>query len=121
MNDEHHEQAAVVEYLQRRYPNVLFFSVPNGAHLAGNASQRAAKMNKLKAEGFLPGVSDLIIFEPSGGYSAMFLEMKRERGGKLSENQAWFLAEVEKRNGFTAVAHGYDEAKELIDTYLGGK
>ena len=38
-------------------------------------------MNKLKAEGFLPGVSDLIIFEPRGGYSCLFLEMKKADGG----------------------------------------
>lgn len=115
---EHAEQVAVVEYLYFKYPTVLFWATPNGAHLAGSIKQRAAAMNKLKAEGFLPGVSDLIIFEPRGEYSALFLEMKRINGGELSKNQEDFLIQVEKRGGFGAVAHGASEAIEIIDNYL---
>lgn len=118
MSDEQNEQAAVCQYLQTVYPDVLFFSVPNGAHLAGNKGQRVAQINKLKRTGLLPGVSDLVIFEPRGPYSAMFLEMKRDKGGKVSENQEWFLAQVEARKGFGAVANGFDEAREIIDAYL---
>lgn len=115
---EHEEQVLVVEMLHQAYPDVLFWSTPNGAHLAGSIKQRSASMNKLKSEGFLPGVSDIIIFEPRGMYSAMFLEMKRAEGGVLSENQEWFLAQVEQRGGYGVVANGYDEAKLLIDEYL---
>lgn len=117
---EHECQVLVVEYLYRKYPQVLFWSTPNGAHLAGGIKQRAAIMNKLKAEGFLPGVSDLIIFEPRGEYSALFLEMKREYGGEASENQKEFLLEIEKRGGFGAIAHGANEAIEILDNYLEG-
>ena len=116
---EHDEQVAVVEYLYNRYPSALFWATPNGARLSGGPSKRARQMNALKAEGFLPGVSDLIIFEPRGGYPCMFLEMKRKNGGVISENQIDFLAQVEKRGAFTAIAHGADEAIELIDTYMG--
>lgn len=118
---EHEEQVAVVEFLQRFYPDVLFWSTPNGAHLAGNIKQRSASINKLKREGFLPGVSDLILFEPRGGYACMFLEMKRAKGGETSENQEWFLAQVEQRGGYGVVAHGFDEAKKMIEEYLSWK
>lgn len=117
--DEHHEQAAVVDYLQMQYPTVLFWSNPNGAHLSGNAGQRSAQMNKLKREGFLPGVSDLTIFEKRGGFTCMFLEMKREDGGNgASNNQIDFIREVEKRGAYAAVANGFEEAKRIIDIYL---
>jgi len=119
---EHQEQVLVVEYLQSVYPNVLFWSTPNGAHLAGSIQRRSASMNILKAEGFLAGVSDLIIFEPRGGYSCMFLEMKRSDGGSgASENQLWFIREIEKRGAFGVVANGFDEAKIFLDDYLTGK
>ena len=121
MSDEQNEQAAVCRYLQTVYPDVLFWSTPNGSYLAGNTGQRAAQINKLKRTGLLPGVSDLIIFEPRGQHSAMFLEMKRNKGGKVSENQEWFLSQVEQRKGFGAVANGFDEARQLIDTYLSGE
>ena len=120
MKAEDLEQAAVCEYLDTVYPQVLYWSTPNGAHLAGGARQRAAGMNKLKATGLLPGVSDLIIFEPMGGYTCMFLEMKRAVGGVLSDNQSWFLAEVEKRGAYGVVAHGFEEAKGFLDEYLSG-
>lgn len=120
---EHQEQVDVVEYLQRVYPSVLFWSTPNGARLASGRDKRlgAIRMNALKAEGLLPGVSDLIIFEPRGGYSAMFLEMKKRSGGSASENQMWFLREVEKRGGYGVIANGFDEARAFIDDYLCGK
>ena len=118
---EHQEQAAVVSYLQAAYPDALFWSVPNGAHLSGNIGHRSASMNILKSAGLLPGVSDLIIFEPRGGYSCMFLEMKRTSGSKVHENQEWFLVEVEKRGAFGVVAFGAEDAIFYIDRYLGGK
>ena len=117
---EHTEQAAFCQWMDIQYPDVLYFSIPNGGWLAGNAGQRAGQMNKLKAEGLLPGTSDLLIAEPRGKWHGMFLEMK-QRGGKLSENQEWFLAEAEKRGYFTAVAfNGFDDAQALVDDYLKG-
>lgn len=117
---EYSEQAALVNYLYMQYPGLLFWSVPNGAHLAGSPGQRAAQMNALKATGFLPGVSDLIIFEPRGNYAALFCEMKdvKGQGGKPTESQLEFLEEVAKRNAYGFVAYGFDEAKALIDEYL---
>ena len=119
---EHDEQSAVVEYVQVRYPDALIWATPNGGHLAGNIGRRSAQINKLKREGLLPGVSDLIIFEPRGGYSALFIEMKKTNGGSgASENQLWFIREVEKRGAFGIVCNGADEAKQAIDDYLNGR
>ena len=115
---EHAEQVAVCAYLDRVYPQVLYWATPNGASLTG----RGRAMNKLKGEGFLPGVSDLIIFEPMSGYSCMFLEMKRAGGGNgASDNQMWFLREVEKRGAFGIVCNGFDEARLVLDDYFAGK
>ncbi len=118
LRSEHDEQAAVVHYLQIKYPDALFWATPNGAGLSGGGRS----MNKLKAEGFLPGVSDLIIFEPRGGYSALFVEMKKANGGNgASDNQLWFIREVEARGALGVVSNGADEAIAFIDEYLGGK
>jgi hypothetical protein len=104
--------------MQMQHPDVLFFSVPNGGWLAGNATQRAGQMNKLKGEGLLPGVSDLFIAEPRGHFHGMFLEMKAP-GGKPSENQMWFMNETEKRGYFTCCAlNGFDDAKSFAEYYL---
>lgn len=123
---EHTQQVLVVEYLHKTYPNVLFWSTPNGARLASGKGWQAARTASMRwfrlvAEGALPGVSDLIIYEPRGGYSALFLEMKREDGGSgASENQLFFLRQVEERGGYGVVADGFDEARVFIDNYLSG-
>lgn len=118
---EHTEQVAVCDYLNSQYPDVLFFSIPNGAMLGGGKIG-AIRMNALKAEGLLPGVSDLCIFEARGGWLCMFIEMKRADGGSgASDNQLWFLREIEKRGAFGIVCDGYDEAHDVIDDYLAGR
>ena len=118
MTTEHDEQAAFCEWMLMQHPEVLFYSHPNGAWLAGNKGQRIGQVNKLKREGMLPGVSDLFIAEPRGEFHGMYLEMKRP-GGEVSENQLWFLDQAEQRGYFTAVAaNGFDDAKSSTEWYL---
>jgi hypothetical protein len=114
---EHAEQAAVCQWLDAAHPDVLYWATPNGANLSGTKNQRYGQINKLKAEGLLPGVSDLIIAESRGGYHACALEMK-SLTGKVSENQEWFMARLEKVGWYTIVAHGADEAIALLTEYL---
>ncbi len=113
MDSEHIEQAQLVNWLETNHPEILFFAIPNGASLAG----RGRQMNRLKAEGLLPGTADLEICEPRGRWHGCFVEMKTEKG-KLSPNQSWFLAEAEKRHYYTICAHGFEQARELVGEYL---
>lgn len=124
MTKEHDEQVAVVEYMRFAYPDILFWSTPNGARLASGRGPQAKRLaairwNSLLAEGALPGVSDLIIYEQRGGYNAMFLEMKNDKGGDGgSDKQNEFLLKVEQRGGFGVIADGYEDAKTWLDSYL---
>jgi hypothetical protein len=115
---EHDHQKAVCDYLDAAYPDALYHANPNGAWLAGNKAQRFGQMRKLKAEGLTPGTPDLFIAEPRGAWHGFYLEMKDPNGAKPTENQVWFIAHAEQRGYFTAVAYGFDEARELIDVYL---
>lgn len=63
-------------------PGLIWFHCPNGAKM----SERTASF--MKRMGMLPGVADLTIVLPGG--HARFLELKREVGGVLSENQRAF-------------------------------
>ena len=38
--------------------------------------------------------------------------------GTIKPNQEWFLAEAEKRGYYTICAHGFDEAKQMVEEYL---
>ena len=72
--------------------------VPNGAHLAGGGLARAKQMAALKADGLRAGFPDLLVF---GRQPLQFglMEVKRERGGKVSPDQEWW-GEFARSRGF---------------------
>jgi hypothetical protein len=50
----------------------------------------------------------------------IFVEMKREIGGKVSPEQAEWINALNKVFGVVAVvARGYEQAKDIIDAYVG--
>lgn len=99
------------------------FSIPNGANLAGNAAQKAMQMNKLKAEGLLPGVSDLFLMVSSCDYNGLFIEMKDSGKTRCSVSAAqWDHILLARENGYAATwCAGADEAISVITDYLSGK
>ena len=117
---EHDEQVRVFNWIFDNiinYPELdLAYAVPNGAMLGGGRIG-AIRANALKAEGLRPGVSDIVVPSPRGGYFGMYLEMKTKTG-TLSENQKEFLFQVKKYGYFGAVAYGADEAIEILEGYL---
>jgi len=115
---EHAEQSLVCQWLDACHPDLVWFAVPNGAKLGGTDKQRFGMVNKLKMEGMVPGAPDLVILAPRGIYHGCLLEMKRIKGGKLSDNQREFLARAEAVGYFTIVGYGYDNAVELLAEYL---
>lgn len=60
---------------------------PNGAHLAGSKLSRAKQMAALKRDGVRPGFPDLTLFDTRAIGRIGFLEVKREAGGVVSEDQ----------------------------------
>ena len=116
---EHQEQVALVTWFRLQYKQYKYhlFSIPNGAHLAGDARLRAIKMNAMKAEGLLPGVSDLMLMIPKNGWHGLWLEMKA-KGGKLSEAQKEFMGAATLMGYQAVVCYGFENAKEAITNYL---
>ena len=125
---EHNEQATFFDWLNLKlneYPEIhpLFFAVPNGANLAGNTRQKAIQMNKLKREGFVPGVSDTVYLSGRGGYLGLVLEFKTEqrrnqKDGGLSENQQEFLRAARMEGYLAAVAYGVEDGIDIVSNYL---
>ena len=122
---ESKQQAAVMSWWAKRYPKYYpcLFAIPNGAQLAGNAASRARQMNKLKAEGLLPGVSDMFLMVARCGYHGLFIEMKDVGKTKcsVSANQ-WAHIEEAREQGYMAEwCAGMEEAIELLENYMSDK
>ncbi|WP_452654166.1 VRR-NUC domain-containing protein [Sphingomonas bisphenolicum] len=61
--------------------------VPNGSHLAGDKLARAKQMAALRKDGLRPGFPDLILFNRKMVLQVGFVEVKREIGNDLGDDQ----------------------------------
>jgi hypothetical protein len=111
---EHDEQAALFQWAQLsrgRYPELgLMFAVPNWRPKEG---QRIY----LAAEGVKPGVPDIWLPVPRGGFHGLIIELK-VAGGKLSSLQKSWIEALQGQGYCAMVCVGFDVAKEAIEDYL---
>lgn len=113
-SEEHDIQCACVKWFRYQYPKLRarLFSVPNG----GKRDRTTA--GKLKAEGALPGVSDLILLKSNAQYGALLIEMKTEKGRQSPEQKEWQKAVCSDKEYKYTVCHSFDEFKKEIEDYL---
>ena len=78
---------------------------PNGGYRTKIEAQ------KFKRMGVLPGVADLVFIAPDGRHH--YLEVKTKYG-RITEEQAAFGAELEKRNVPWVVVWDYKEAVDVL-------
>ena len=90
--------------------NFLFFAVPN-EHDLSRAGNRYAAVNALKKKGLLPGTPDLVVVKDGRVY---FLEVKRPRTGKVSDNQKIFMQRAAECGARCAVVHSVEETYNAL-------
>ena len=102
-------------YAAGRWPQLrLLYHVPNGG------SRHPAEAAHMKAQGVKPGVPDICLPVPVGRYAALYIELKRKRGGRVSEEQRGWIEALNRAGNRAVVCRGWDEAREEIVRYLGG-
>lgn len=120
---ERQMQAAFFDIVRRntkQYPALnLCFSVPNGAWLAGNARERAIRMNAMKRAGLMPGVFDVILLAPNDKYHALALEFKRHKRYPLSTEQLRWQSYATMFGVECHAVSDPEKAWELVKAYLG--
>lgn len=95
--------------------------VNRGVRLSASAnggSRNVLEAMKLKRMGVSSGFPDIEIPFPSGTYHGLYIEMKRVKGGRLSDNQIDWLNYLREKGYYAEVAHGFEEAKEIFLHYL---
>lgn len=85
-------QRSILKLCGALMPDVFITHVPNGAHLAGSNIAKFKQMGALKGDGLKPGFPDLLCLW-SGG--AALIEVKREKGGVISDAQKTLHAKLE--------------------------
>jgi hypothetical protein len=100
---EDQEQMLFVQWFRRQYPTIRIFSIPNGG------ARHPAVAAKLKATGTSAGVPDLHVPEWN-----LWIEMKRAKGGRLSELQKDWIAYLEGLGHSVIVGHGFEDAMAKV-------
>lgn len=123
-DEEHRLQTACVRWFRLAYPEwaQLLFAVPNGGR------RDAVTGARLKAEGVVPGVSDLLLLVPAhhiehdgfiGLWHGFCIEMKTLKG-RQTENQKDWQKAVEAAGYRYEVVRTVDEFMADIDFYMEG-
>lgn len=121
-NEEHDLQCACVKWFAYAHPELkgLLFAVPNGG------ARSKATAGRLKAEGVVAGVADLILLVPAkfrvnayleGIFPALCIEMKTENGVQREAQKEW-QRKVEEKGYKYAVCRSLDQFIETIENYL---
>lgn len=115
-------QQAVVQWFRAQFPRHTILAIPNGSHLAGDPKQRAIKMQRMKAEGLLPGAADLLLavaFNHGGAdwCAGLWIEMKAH-DGRTTKAQEEFGARMQRAGYQWAVCKGPDDAMSRILSYM---
>ena len=113
---ENSEQAALFQWAELAsgaHPELLLLhAIPNG----GLRDARTAVT--LQRTGVKSGVPDICLPVPKGGHGALYIELKRQKGGVLSANQKVWLDRLNAHGNKAIVCRGWDEAREAIEQYL---
>jgi hypothetical protein len=114
-DEEHKIQCACVKWfrLQHKHLSHALFAVPNGG------KRDAVTAAKMKAEGQLAGVADLILLYPNGKHHALLIEMKTETGRQADTQKAW-QEKIEKHGYKYIICRSVDEFRIEINNYING-
>lgn len=116
---EDEEQIQVVKWAELqmgRWPDLQWlYHIPNGG------KRRKTEAARFKAMGVKAGVPDLCLPVPKGGYHGLYIEMKRQEGGKLSKDQREWIKGLDK-NGYCVLrCDGARQAIDVLEAYIRGR
>lgn len=110
---EYEEQVKIVVHVEKK--GLLIFAVPNGG------KRYLLEAVKLKRSGVRSGVPDIMIPHARKSYHGLFIEVKRERGGIISDSQRYWINALNKEGYLAVICNGFEEAKLVIEDYFNGK
>lgn len=99
-------QTACVKWFRLQYPDLIIYAVPNGG------SRNIREAQRLKTEGVLAGVADLVVLLPQG--KSLYIEMK-VKGNKQTDNQKEFQKIAENLGHPYTVCYSFEEFKDVIE------
>lgn len=115
---EEEEQIALFNWAQLKSATVpelaLMYHIPNGG------SRGKVEAARFKAAGVKAGVPDICLPVARGGKHGLYIELKRLKGGKVSDTQTDWIASLREQGYRAEVCCGWKAAADVIEEYLKG-
>lgn len=113
---EDDEQITLFEWINLqlgRWPELEYaYHVPNGGH------RNKLTAMVLKGMGVKRGVPDIHIPVPMGPYHGLWIELKKQRGGRLEQEQRIWLSAMKRLGHYAVCCEGWEEAAGYIEAYM---
>lgn len=113
-DEEHNLQVACVNWFRLQFPKHFhnLFAVPNGGGRTPSQGKR------LKDEGVLAGVSDLILLKSNRFYGALLIEMKARKGRQKPEQREWETSVTADGCYKYVICRSFEDFQREIKDYL---
>ncbi len=112
-DEEHKLQVSMINWFRLQYPSMRhnLFAIPNGGR------RDAATGRRLKDEGVLAGVSDLILLKSNRCYGALLIETKTRKGVQRESQKEW-ESKITADGYKYVIVRSLDEFIEVVTDYL---
>lgn len=98
---------------QGKYPELaLLYHIPN----EGKRSRITGR--RMVAEGLKKGVPDICLPVARGGAHGLYIELKRTKDWKITEEQETWMRDLMEQGYEVALCIGWEKAAEIICKYL---
>lgn len=113
---EAQEQTTLFQWaalMVHRWPELrLLHHVPNGG------GRNHIEARHLKEQGVKPGIPDIFLPCARGEWHGLYIEMKRRKGGRVSDEQREMIRLLIEQGYKAVVCYGWEEAKTVIVEYM---
>lgn len=89
-------------------------------HIPNEGRRSVVTGRRMKEEGMKSGVPDICLPVARGGYHALYIELKRVKGGRVTDAQRRWLYDLNVEGNRAVVCKGWNAAREEIENYLRG-
>lgn len=87
-------------------------------HIPNGGSRHKAEAARLKAAGVKSGVPDICLPVPRAGFHGLYIELKRQKGGRASAAQLEWVRLLTDQGYSVHICKGWEAARDVIMEYI---
>lgn len=114
---EEAEQIQLVGYARMMWPWIMTMISPI-KKLPGSKGAQINQWKRLKAMGYMTDTLDVFFMHPRGEFCGLVIEMKKAKGGKISDGQRVMKNRLIAEGYCAVICEGFHEARKVLDKYM---